>query len=66
MTLVEQLFDTLGRLTPDERAEFRQRFYELDAQQWEEKVAADSSAGRLAWLAEEAKRDFEAGRCTER
>ncbi|MGL4514650.1 MAG: hypothetical protein ACRCT8_16295 [Lacipirellulaceae bacterium] len=66
MTAVEQIFDALNRLSPDEQADFARRFEELQAQSWDAQVAADASAGRLDWLAREAQLDHESGRCTER
>jgi hypothetical protein len=66
MTAVEQIFDALMRLSPDERTDFTRRFKEFEAEAWDAQIAADAPSGRLDWLAREAQRDHESGRCTER
>jgi hypothetical protein len=66
MSTVEELEAAVQRLTPEERAAFRAWFAEFDAQEWDRKLEADASAGRLDWLVAEALADRQAGRCTDR
>jgi hypothetical protein len=63
---VEQLEAAVRRLSPAERAAFRAWFAEFDAEEWDRQLEADVNAGRLDWLAEEARQDLQAGRCTDR
>lgn len=66
MSTVEQLEAAVQLLSPEERAQFRAWFAEFDAQEWDRQLEADVAAGRLDWLADEADRDRQAGRCTDR
>jgi hypothetical protein len=38
---------------------------EIDADVWDEQMEQDAAAGRLDWLAAEARRDLDEGRCSE-
>jgi hypothetical protein len=66
MSTVRQLEEAVRRLSDQERAEFRAWFAEFDAAEWDRQFEADVAAGRLDWLAEEARRDARADRCTDR
>ena len=66
MSTVQQLEEAVRRLSAEERAEFRAWFAEFDAAEWDRQFEADVSAGRLNWLAEEARAELRAGRCTDR
>lgn len=66
MSTVRQLEETVRRLSDQERAEFRAWFAEFDAAEWDRQFEADVAAGRLDWLAEEARGDLRADRCTDR
>jgi hypothetical protein len=59
---IEQAIRTLG---PQELAALRQWFAAFDAELWDRKMEEDVAAGRLDWLAEEARRDQSEGRCTD-
>ena len=63
---VQELEDAVRRLSPEEQAVFRAWYAEYDAEQWDRHFDADVAAGRLDWLAAEARRDRDAGRCTDR
>ena len=66
MSTVQQIEDAVQQLSVEERAVFRAWFAEFDAEEWDRQFEADVLAGRLEWLAEEARRDLREGRCTER
>jgi len=66
MSTVEQLEEALRRLSPDERAAFRAWYAQFDAEEWDRQFEADVTAGRLDWLADEARNNRQEGRCTDR
>ena len=66
MNKVQQIEDAVQQLSLEERAAFRDWFAKFDAEEWDRQFEADVSAGRLEWLAEEARRDLREGRCTDR
>ena len=66
MSTVEAIEDAVRQLSPDERASFRAWFAEFDAEEWDRQFEADVAAGRLDWLADEARSDLREGRCTDR
>jgi hypothetical protein len=66
MSTVEQLEEALRRMSPDERAAFRAWYAEFDAEEWDRQFEADVAAGRLDWLVDEARKDRQEGRCTDR
>jgi hypothetical protein len=66
MSNIQQLEEAVQRLSDQERAEFRAWFAEFDAAEWDRQFEADVAAGRLDLLAEEARADLRAGRCTDR
>jgi hypothetical protein len=63
---VQEIEQAVRRLSPDDRAEFRAWFAEFDADEWDQQFEDDVAAGRLDWLADEARRDLREGRCTDR
>jgi hypothetical protein len=63
---VQELEAAVRRLSPDEQAAFRAWYAQYDAEQWDFQFEVDVAAGRLEWLAQEARRDRDAGRCTDR
>jgi len=64
MDRVEELEDTVRKLSPEELVAFRRWFEEFDAQVWDRQMEADAQAGKLDALAEEALKDYQAGRTT--
>jgi hypothetical protein len=66
MSTVQRLEEAIRQLSAEERAEFRAWFAEFDAAEWDRQLEADVAAGRLDWLADEARRELRAGRCTDR
>jgi hypothetical protein len=65
MSTVQEIEQAMRRLSPDELAQLRAVFAELDAEAWDARIEADAAAGRLDALAEEALKDFREGRCTD-
>jgi hypothetical protein len=66
MSRIDDIEDAIKQLTPDERAAFRAWYAEFDAAEWDRQLEADVKAGRLDWLAEEARQDLRSERCTDR
>jgi len=66
MSTLDQIEDAVRRLSAADRAAFRAWFAALDAGEWDRQFDADVAAGRLDWLADEARADARAGRCTDR
>jgi hypothetical protein len=61
---VEELQSAVAQLPAEELDRFSQWFEEFLAEQWDRRIEADVSAGRLDAAARRADADFEAGRCT--
>jgi hypothetical protein len=61
MTKLEDITRAVEQLSPEELAQFRDWFEEFLAQNWDEQIERDIKAGKLDWLAEEARADYEAG-----
>jgi hypothetical protein len=66
MSTIQQIEDAVRRLSTEERAAFRAWFAEFDAEEWDQQLEADVSAGRLDWLINEARQDLREGHCTDR
>lgn len=66
MNTSQQLEEAVQRLSTQERAAFRTWFAAFDADEWDRQFEEDVASGRLDWLAEEARADHRAGRCTDR
>lgn len=66
MSSVQQIEEAVRKLNDDERAQFRAWFVEFDAADWDRQFEADVKAGRLDWLADEARRELREGRCKDR
>ncbi len=64
MTL-QELEKTISDLSPEELARFREWFFAFDAKNWDQQFEADVVAGRLDDLADEAIREYRAGKSTE-
>lgn len=66
MSTVQEIEAAVRQLSPDERAAFRAWFAQFDADEWDRQIEADVAAGRLDWLAQEARRDVREGRAVDR
>ncbi|HEX4131291.1 MAG TPA: hypothetical protein VHZ24_14720 [Pirellulales bacterium] len=66
MGTLQELEQAIRQLSGEERAAFRAWYAEFDAAEWDRQFEADVSAGRLDWLADEARADLRSGRCTHR
>jgi hypothetical protein len=65
MSTVDEIEQAIRNLGPQDLAALRQWFAAFDAEQWDRQLDQDVAAGRLDWLAEEARRDLTEGRCTD-
>lgn len=66
MSTIEEIELAVQQLSPEDRAAFRAWFAAFDAAEWDRQIESDVAAGRLDWLAAEARADRAAGRCTDR
>jgi hypothetical protein len=66
MSTVEDIEEALRQLSPEQRAAFRAWYAEFDAEEWDRQLESDAAAGRLDWLVDEARKDRQEGRCTDR
>jgi uncharacterized coiled-coil protein SlyX len=65
MTAVQELNKRLQNLSEDDREAMAAALLEeMDAQAWDQQIAADAEAGKLDKLIEKAKQDHRAGRTT--
>jgi hypothetical protein len=60
---VKDIESAISQLPPAEVAELADWFAQFHAELWDKQIADDLKAGRLQNLLEEAKQDFESGRC---
>ena len=63
MSTIQEIESAITKLKPEEIRAVGKWLDELREQMWDKQIEADAQAGRLDKLMEEAKRDFEAGRC---
>jgi hypothetical protein len=62
MTTVEQIETAILQLPPKDFQRLAAWLQQLDQERWDDDLAHDVAAGKLDALAEEAVRDFKAGR----
>ena len=55
MDNLEDLKKAVERLPPEELSKFREWFEELQARLWDAQIERDVAAGKLDWLAQEAR-----------
>jgi len=60
---IQEIETAVAQLPSPELAQFTAWFEEYQAEQWDRQIAQDALSGRLDALAEEANREFDAGRC---
>jgi hypothetical protein len=66
MSTVHEIENAICKLSEADRAILRAWFAEYDAAEWDRQFEGDVAAGRLNWLAEEARKDLREDRCTDR
>jgi hypothetical protein len=62
---IEDIEKAVAKLPPDQFAQFRAWFEELDATRFDQKIERDAKAGKLDRLADQAADDFRKGRARE-
>jgi hypothetical protein len=65
MREVEKIEKAVAHLSRKDLARFRAWYDEFEAKVWDQQFEEDVQAGKLDKLADEAVKDFHAGRCTE-
>ena len=63
MSTIQEIESAITKLKPEEIRTVGAWLDELREEMWDQRIAADAKAGRLDKLMEEARQDFEAGRC---
>jgi hypothetical protein len=61
---IQDLEACVSHLRPKELKKFRAWFEEFDADEWDKEFESDANSGRLDSLANQALKDFAAGKCT--
>ncbi len=62
MSELEQLEQQVLNLPPQDLAQFREWFLELDARLWDQQIEADLKGGKLDARIEEARAEFKIGK----
>ena len=65
MTKIEDIEKAVSQLAPDEFAQFRAWFEELDAKRFDEKIERDAKSGKLDRLVDQALADYRKGQSHE-
>jgi len=65
MTTTRDIEAAVADLPPRELARFREWFDQFDADAWDKQFEEDVRTGKLDELADQAIKEFKAGRCTE-
>jgi len=62
---IEELEKAVATLPPEDYRSFRDWFADYDMDQWDKQIEADSKAGRLDAMINQALEDYNAGRATD-
>lgn len=65
MTKIQLLENEIRKLSPEEIAQLRDWFLELDAEQWDQQIERDAASGKLKRLFENSLADHRAGKSRE-
>jgi hypothetical protein len=65
MAKVQLIEEEIKKLSPEELAQLRDCFLELDAEQWDKELDRDAASGRLEKLFEKSLADHRAGKSRE-
>ncbi len=60
---IQEIKTAVASLPSPELAQFTAWFEEYQADRWDQQIEQDALSGRLDALAEQANREFDAGRC---
>ncbi|MGK7907052.1 MAG: hypothetical protein AB4040_07480 [Synechococcus sp.] len=61
MSTVEQIEAAILKLSPKELTQLADWVLDLDEQQWDEQIERDSAVGKLDFLVQEARTEFQTG-----
>ena len=65
MSTVKEIEQAIENLTAEDYRAFREWFEEYESDQWDSQIEQDIADGKLDRFAEQAVREYEAGRCRE-
>ncbi len=65
MTKVQLIEQEIRKLSPEELAQLRDWFLELDAEQWDKQLERDAESGKLEKLFDKSVADHRAGKSRE-
>jgi len=60
---IKEIEQAIAQLSPSDVAELAQWFEEYQEQIWDQQIEEDVKAGKFSKLIEQAREDYEAGRC---
>ncbi len=62
MSTIQEIQKAVSQLSPQDLTRFRKWFEEYDAQTWDKQFEQDARSGKLDKLADQALKDFRAGK----
>lgn len=65
MSKIEKLEENVRNLSPEEFSQFREWFYELENERWDQEIEMDFEAGKFDRLIEKARQEFTQGKASE-
>ncbi len=65
MARLSEIEKAISELSTTDFQKFRQWFFQFDNERWDAKIEKDVADNRLSFLAEEALKDYKAGKSTE-
>jgi hypothetical protein len=62
---ITEIEEAITQLSPEDYARFREWFEEYEAGQWDKQIERDAKSGKLDKIAEQALKDYRAGKARE-
>ena len=62
---ITEIEQAITQLSPQDYSRLREWFEEFDAQEWDEQIERDAKSGKLDKIAEQALKDYRAGKARE-
>ncbi len=62
---ITEIEQAITQLSPQDYSRLREWFEEFDAQEWDKQIERDAMSGKLDKIAEEALKDYRAGKAKE-
>jgi hypothetical protein len=65
MSKIDEIKQAVQQLSPEELRSFRDWLDEQHSQLWDDQIERDAKAGKLDWLADKLRADYNAGTVTD-